>query len=174
MHGSFHTGTCRIDRPRCFPNGSRKLWLKSRASLTKRRLKWTSEPEHVGGHTPKHSAWQTCVACMLPRPNMRTCHFNSCRYRCGILGRERPSDILFAFKSKDAACLRPTLAFAEIIPDCSQVLCDLLELCFQATSKSANELVGYKGRGTQTPELKFNFAMRCNYSTVSSLASGIR
>mmetsp|Transcript_37540 Transcript_37540/g.88232 ORF Transcript_37540/g.88232 Transcript_37540/m.88232 type:complete len:380 (+) Transcript_37540:73-1212(+) len=25
----------------------------------------------------------------------------------------------------------PTLAFAEIIPDCSQVLCDLLELCFQ-------------------------------------------
>ena len=28
--------------------------------------------------------------------------------------------------------LRPTLAFAEIIPDCSQVLCDLLELCFQA------------------------------------------
>mmetsp|Transcript_15766 Transcript_15766/g.37454 ORF Transcript_15766/g.37454 Transcript_15766/m.37454 type:complete len:147 (+) Transcript_15766:2-442(+) len=25
----------------------------------------------------------------------------------------------------------PTVAFAEIIPDCSQVLCDLLELCFQ-------------------------------------------
>ena len=33
--------------------------------------------------------------------------------------------------------LRPTLAFAEIIPDCSQVLCDLLELCFQACSCSS-------------------------------------